>query len=359
MEHYFGVAKELGITKEEIGAVQSIVMAVSAGRVRQQFQEARIKSKKKSKKKLSVSKITYDSKKDKFESSGEEVFTFALPNKIIHLQRETLQKLFGLYNQRRNLNLKSLLFLIHKTFGMEGDKYSLHYLRAYHLVDVLKRTSEEDVEKTLLNTTEFNRSDKKKGIFLYQEKIEIEEEKEAKAPPEIPAEPTPEEAVEEVPHEAPAEDIAPPEFAEEKEAVLRAEAPQEAQRAEIKEPMTEERPLPPKKEKEHKKKKPKARPDAERGVRRRKTERKIIEERIELEESEQEALIAVKAEEKKEIEEVRVEAGPKDKKKEYKTYVSEEPVFGVFAEKLKTALDTKDKDKDKDKDKKKKDEKKK
>ena len=51
MEHYFGVAKELDITKEEIGAVQSIVMAVSAGRVRQQFQEARIKSKKKAKKK--------------------------------------------------------------------------------------------------------------------------------------------------------------------------------------------------------------------------------------------------------------------------------------------------------------------
>jgi hypothetical protein len=41
MEEYFGVAKEKGITKEEIGAVQSIVMAVSAGRVGAQFNEAR------------------------------------------------------------------------------------------------------------------------------------------------------------------------------------------------------------------------------------------------------------------------------------------------------------------------------
>ena len=49
MEHYFGVAKEKGITKEEIGAVQSIAMAVSAGRIRAQFREARIKSKKGSK----------------------------------------------------------------------------------------------------------------------------------------------------------------------------------------------------------------------------------------------------------------------------------------------------------------------
>ena len=46
MESYFGVAKEQGMTDEEIGAVQSIVMAVSAGRVRAQFREARIKSKK-------------------------------------------------------------------------------------------------------------------------------------------------------------------------------------------------------------------------------------------------------------------------------------------------------------------------
>jgi hypothetical protein len=44
MEYYFGVAEEQGITKEEIGALQSIVMAVSAGRVRAQFREARIRA---------------------------------------------------------------------------------------------------------------------------------------------------------------------------------------------------------------------------------------------------------------------------------------------------------------------------
>ena len=41
MESYFGVAKELGITREEIGAVQSIVMAVHGGQVRAKFREAR------------------------------------------------------------------------------------------------------------------------------------------------------------------------------------------------------------------------------------------------------------------------------------------------------------------------------
>ena len=41
MEHYLGVAKEEGITDDQIGAVQSIVMAVSAGRVSAQFNEVR------------------------------------------------------------------------------------------------------------------------------------------------------------------------------------------------------------------------------------------------------------------------------------------------------------------------------
>ncbi len=41
MEHYLGVAKKKGITDDEIGAVQSIVMAVQAGRVRAQFREVR------------------------------------------------------------------------------------------------------------------------------------------------------------------------------------------------------------------------------------------------------------------------------------------------------------------------------
>jgi len=41
MEHFLGVAKEKGLSDNEIGAVQSIVMAVSAGRIRAQFREIR------------------------------------------------------------------------------------------------------------------------------------------------------------------------------------------------------------------------------------------------------------------------------------------------------------------------------
>jgi len=45
MDHYLGVAKEKGISDNEIGAAQSIVMAVSAGRITAQFKEVRQKKK--------------------------------------------------------------------------------------------------------------------------------------------------------------------------------------------------------------------------------------------------------------------------------------------------------------------------
>ncbi len=46
MEHYLGVAKESGITNDEVGAVQSIVMAVAAGKVNAQHREVQAGRKK-------------------------------------------------------------------------------------------------------------------------------------------------------------------------------------------------------------------------------------------------------------------------------------------------------------------------
>jgi hypothetical protein len=44
MEHFFGVAKEIGLTDNEIGSVQAIAMGVSAGRIRAQFRQVREKT---------------------------------------------------------------------------------------------------------------------------------------------------------------------------------------------------------------------------------------------------------------------------------------------------------------------------
>ncbi|MFQ6069372.1 MAG: hypothetical protein ACE5LC_02480 [Candidatus Aminicenantales bacterium] len=297
---------------------------------------------KKSKKKLSVYTVEYDAQKDKLSASGEEVFTYSVPNKIIHLEKETFDRLFSLYSQINDLHLGELLVLIFKNFGIESDNFALHYQRAYHLVDILKNTSMEEVALTLHNTPEFRKSEKKKGTYFFQEE-EIEEEK-IEAPPEIKPEELPAQvakpavsAEEERPEisleEIPASEVEP--HVREPEIVERVEDFGEKPRREK---------LPPK-EKLKKKKKPKI--EAERVPRARKGEKKVIEEKIEIEELEMEALTAKKIKEERTQEEERIAAEAK-KEEVKKPVVPDESVFrGIFAEKLKDALEHKDKKKKK------------
>ena len=49
MAEYFGVAKDNGVSREEIETVQSIVMAVAGGQIRAQFREARMQDARKPK----------------------------------------------------------------------------------------------------------------------------------------------------------------------------------------------------------------------------------------------------------------------------------------------------------------------
>jgi len=304
---------------------------------------------KKSKKKLSVSKLTYDSKTDMFADVGEAA-TLALPNKIIYIERETLVKLLALTAERSGLNLKDLLIMVFKNFGPPAANPSLHFLRAYHLVDVLKRTSQEDIEFTLLNSFEFSKSDKKKGIFSYHEAIPTKEELQVPVE-EIPAEGEELLAGEEIPlGEIPG--------------ALEEELEIEYAAAGIEEKPKPEAAPAAKKEKPHKKKKAKA--EGEKVPRAKKSERRVIEERIEEEESEMEALYAEKALGEEEIEgaaaqtpaavsvEVQAEAPPEaapeavaeeSKKKEGPPEAAPASMFGnVFAEKLKSALTKKRKE---------------
>lgn len=266
---------------------------------------------KKSKKKISVAKMAYDPAADMFTDVAETA-TLAMPNKIIYLERETLQKLVTHYPEREGLNLKDLLILVFKNFSAASAGHALHYLRAYHLVDVLKRTLPEDVELTLLNSSEFSKSDKKKGLYAYHEALPV--------PEEIPVE-------EKIEVEAPvreAVDAPGTIFYDEFEAVPD-EAPidvvqqAEEEYVEVETPLAPPKPAPAKpaagapadeakKEKPHKKKKGKS--EGEKLPRAGKSERRVIEERIEEAEAE-EALLAEKAVDEGEIEDIDlIEAGP-------------------------------------------------
>lgn len=288
---------------------------------------------KKSKKKMAAVQLEYDAKEDRFIDTGNEVFTYALPNKIIFLEKETISRLFSLYDQRENKDLRELLLLIFKNFGLEADGCSLHFLRAYHLVDVLKQTNQEDVELTLLNSTEFSASEKKKGIFTYQEVKPILEEVKVGVPAEMPE-------VISLPEEFAAEEAAPAEGpAEEGEVEEEILVPPSHRVPSIEEARVEAAP------KEKLARKKKVRQEGERAPRPRKSERRVIEEKIELAESEQEALSAIKA---KEIEAAeKEELAARERQEEFKPIAPKEPSFGLFAEKLKSALDKKKKEENK------------
>jgi hypothetical protein len=276
---------------------------------------------KKSKKKISVPRLAYDLEKDEFQETGEESFSFAEPNKIIYIEHETMVKLLALYAERDDLDLKDLLVLIFKNFALGGAAHSLHFLKAYHLIDILRQTTQEDVEYVLLNSTEFSKSDKKKGLFYYQEPYVPKEEA---VPAFLAGEPFFESQAEELPSEEGLPEEAGLEPGPEEIAAATREKAKPAAAAPA-----------PKKEKPAKKKKP--RPEGEKIPRPKKSERRVIEEKIEEEESVQEALSAIK-----EQAEEGVETRAREKKEEFKPVPKEEPKFGIFGDLLKTALKKKD-----------------
>jgi hypothetical protein len=277
---------------------------------------------KKSKKKMSVARLAYDTEKDEFRNPGEEVYTYAEPNKIIYIDRETLARLLPLAATREGLDLKELIVPVFKDPALATSSHSLHFLRAYHLVDVIRQTNQEDVEFTLLNSPEFTKSEKK-GVFTYHEPYVPKEEEPLEAAfPETYAEAvTPEEAA----LEAVAEELRGTEAATK-------EVPRERPRrlAPAPEPDT-----PLKKDKVFKKKKLIS--ESEKGQGPKKSERRVIEEKLVEEESVQEALAAVK-----EKAEEGLEQRAKEKKEEFKPVPKEQPKFGIFGDLLKTALKKKE-----------------
>jgi len=304
---------------------------------------------KKSKKKIQVAKMTYAAEGDVFAEAGETA-TLAMPNKIIYLELEQLQKLTPLIPQREGLDIKGLLVLIFKHFSFQSANFSLHYLRAYHLIDVLRRTTQEDVELTLLNSPEFEKSDKKKGIFYYHETpseapVEALEEA-AEAPVEAgaaEAEMTSDEFLE---HEFTILEQAPPPKppapvvpAEEQAAIAEAEAELEAFEEKKKIPAEKAPAAAPKKDREKKK----LNIESDRRPKTRKSERRVKEEEIELLESEREALFAEKAAEDESPETgAGSEAGAAEAAAEAAKPAGPGPLGafggGMFAEKLKVAL---------------------
>ena len=285
---------------------------------------------KKSKKKMSVIRMAYDAEQDEFVDTGEEAYTFAEPNKIIYIERETMAALLPYTASREGLDLKDLVVQVFRDPALAAAGRSLHFLRVYHLVDIVRQTTQEDVEYVLLNSPEFVKSDKKKGVFAYHEPFVPEEEVLAgEAFAAGYEEPAPEAYT---PEEAALEAVAKELFGAEPDT-----GPEEGPDMPLGGPAAPPPAEAQKKGKDFKKRKPKT--EGEKGPRPKKSERRVIEEKIVEEESVQEALAAVK---QKEDEGLEQKAKAREKKEEFKPAPKEEPKFGIFADLLKTALKKKE-----------------
>ena len=342
---------------------------------------------KKSRKGFSAPQVSYNPKNNTFKIADKEIATNCLPHKVIHLESETLEKLVKMYKKIQGMDLRELLTLIFKNFGLEGENSSLHFLRAFHLVDMLRRTSQEDIEKVLHLSEEFIPSEKAKGLFIYIEKTKMEEGAELEETREVSVEAEGEKrisakeeelfeigtvgeityeqikeqeikVVEPAPSEPPPakpEEIKPE--PEKPQPIKPARPPSKKGKAKpvtpplekFGEPLEEKATAQAKKEKPAKKKKQKTKMEMEKAPRKRKGERKFIEEKIELEESELEALYAEKFEKKKEMSEEKPEPVEEEKPIDYQQFISQGTLSGgLFGEKLKTALDKKKDDKKKE-----------
>jgi hypothetical protein len=286
---------------------------------------------KKSKKKMSVLRLAYNAEADEFIDNGEEAYTYAEPNKIIYIERETLAHVLPLTETREGFDLRDFVVTIFRDPVLATSAHSLHFLRAYHLIDLVRQTTQEDVEYVLINSPEFAKSDKKKGVFSYHEPFVEEEVPAEGAYPQGYEEPAPEAYT---PEEAALEAVAEELFGVEPVAGFE----------ERREPPAPVGPPPPpepgaKKGKDIKKRKPKT--EGDKGPRPKKSDRRVIEEKIAEEESQRDALAAVKEKQEETPEQQRA----REKKVEFKPAAKKEaPKFGIFADLLKTALKKKPED---------------
>jgi hypothetical protein len=129
-----------------------------------------------------ANKIDYDAEKKAFMVSEEKIASPVFVNKAMFLEPD----IFDTINQRIDefRSVETFNKLVHKIFlefGIKEKNYEIHILRLYHILDLIFPTHLKLVEDVILNNTEFISSEKITGVFYLDSnalaKIEEEEYK--------------------------------------------------------------------------------------------------------------------------------------------------------------------------------------
>jgi len=282
----------------------------------------------KAKKVITAFKCEYDKEQKRFIFSGQPVETHTEINKTILITKDELSKIASFWDEGVKFeNLNDLLHFVFTNFGNPQESYKIYLLKAYHIADMFKNVRKEDFETVIFGNPEFFPSEDEKGYF-YLDPTKIGMEEEVKEEIEIPVE-----ELEIFPKD---EEVGEIEIMEEEK------IPQEE--------IVEEKELEMEEEKKRKEEKPpsfeleiyrKFKEELKKGkIKGKKGGRKIIEERIRLEESEKEAEIYIK----ESVEEK--ESEKKEEKEEVtKQPVKETPKIGILGAKLSKVLSGKKEDK--------------
>jgi hypothetical protein len=124
-------------------------------------------------------RIVYDPGRKLFMANGEKVASTVAPNKSLFLETEVFQTLADRLEEFRKAESYNKLF--HKVFlefGNREKNYEIHILRLYHILDLIAPVDLRTVEEIILSNPEFIPSEKLAGVFYLDSDavLEIEEE---------------------------------------------------------------------------------------------------------------------------------------------------------------------------------------
>ncbi len=124
-------------------------------------------------------KIVFDPQKNVFHATEEKVASPVFLNKAMYLESEVFLKVEeGVAEFRKMETFNKLIHKIFLEFGTKEKNYEIHILRLYHIIDLIYPVDFRLLEDVILCNPEFIPSDKIPGVYYLDSDavVEIEEE---------------------------------------------------------------------------------------------------------------------------------------------------------------------------------------
>jgi len=124
-------------------------------------------------------KIVYDAQKKVFRATEEKIASPVFLNKSMYLESDVIQRIEESIDEFRKMEtFNKLIHKIFLEFGIKEKNYEIHILKLYHIVDLIYPTEFRMLEDVILCNPEFIPSDKIPGVYYLDSDavVEIEEE---------------------------------------------------------------------------------------------------------------------------------------------------------------------------------------